>query len=610
MCGIIVIIRRCKTEEAVRKLREDIISHRKLIQHRGPDYSGLKIIKTDVHDVYIAFAHERLVIVDPESGEQPLTSFDGRLTLAVNGEIYNHAKLRKELYSEYPFRTKSDCEVILPWYISSHDYISKKHIDNYQHLDGMFAFALWDNTKKLMLVARDQIGIIPLYIGEKLVNMEIEGYEFKEVVIASEMKVLEKEKCDDIRVFQPGSYNVLNIRKNFMRYSEGVFIDYIPNIPTEIPTCDANLEVIRKTLENAVKKQLMCDVPYGVLLSGGLDSSLIASIAAKFSRMRVESEMKQEAYFPRLHSFSIGLDPRDSNGNVSPDLYFAKKVAKHINSEHHQFTFTLQEAIDALSDVVYMTETYDTTTIRASTPMFLLARRIKSMGIKMVLSGEGADEMFGGYLYFHKAPTPRAFYEETVEKMKKLHLYDCLRANKSTSAWGVEVRPPFLDIEFTKMVLNMHPKYKMITKEQPMEKFVLRNAFSYQPDCEKPDYQPYEYLPKSILFRQKEQFSDGVGYNWITHLKEYTDKIITDEMLSDAPVLYPIHTPKTKEAYYYRQLFAKHFTSDSAAKTVAYEDSIACSTATALEWDESFKKCADQSGRAVANVHENSWLKK
>jgi len=621
MCGIIVIVRRCPTESALRDLRKDAIKYRKLIQHRGPDYSGLEIIQTKCKDIYIAMIHERLVIVDPESGEQPISSDDSQQVLAVNGEIYNHQSLRDDIYKDYAFRTKSDCEVIIPWYRSYRDYRQKgekaeiaecgseTEAAYYKLLDGMYAFAVWDNEYQQMIVARDQIGIIPLYMGERFIYFPDKMHgNFTEITFSSELKVLEAMQCDKINIFRPGTSSLVTLTEERAEFDSKPFDSYIPDISSTFPTTTVSLETIRDTLERAVKKQLMSDVPYGVLLSGGLDSSLIASIASKYAKKRVESgPLQEDAHFPRLHTFSIGLDMKDSGGRESPDLYFARKVAKHIHSVHHQFTFRMQEALDALSSVIYMTESYDVTTIRASTPMYLLSRRIKSMGIKMVLSGEGADELYGGYLYFHKAPSEKEFYDETVDKVSKLHLFDCLRANKSTAAWGLELRPPFLDNEFVSMALHMHPKQKMVTEEQPMEKFVLRMAFAHQPDSDKPGYQPYEYLPDSVLFRQKEQFSDGVGYDWITVLKEFTNASVTDEQLLSAETIYPFNTPKTKEAYYYRTLFHSHFPSDEAAKTVLFEDSIACSTARALEWDASFKSCADQSGRAVSGVHVDSW---
>lgn len=550
MCGIIGVFD-LKVESA--SLRKQVLEMSKKLRHRGPDWSGIYCGEKAI------LAHERLSIVDPQSGHQPLFSKDRKHILAVNGEIYNFRALRKQTEDIYEFQTNSDCEVILSLY-------RKKGINFIEDLNGIFAFALYDEVEDTYLIARDHIGIIPLYIG-----WDADGNFY----VSSELKGLEGY-CNKIEEFKPGHYLYSKdgeIKKWYSRdWSD---YDKVKNNPTSI-------DELRDALEAAVHRQLMSDVPYGVLLSGGLDSSITSALAKKYSRNRVEDEDKKEAWWPQLHSFAIGL-------KGSPDLAAANKVADSIGTIHHEINFTVQEGLDAIRDVIYHIETYDVTTIRASTPMYLLARVIKSMGIKMVLSGEGADEIFGGYLYFHKAPNAKAFHEETVRKLGKLHMYDCLRANKTLAAWGVEGRVPFLDKEFMDVAMRINPDDKMI-KNGRIEKWVIRKAFE-------------SYLPESIVWRQKEQFSDGVGYNWIDSLKEVTSKLVSDKQMENAKYKFPINPPKSKEEYYYRSIFSEHFPSDSAAQCVPSVPSIACSTAEALEWDASFKNNADPSGRAMKSVH-------
>jgi asparagine synthase (glutamine-hydrolysing) len=532
----------------------------KKIRHRGPDWSGIFACDKSI------LAHERLSIVDPESGGQPLYSKDGKLVLAVNGEIYNHMEIRNRIGDSYEFLTHSDCEVILALY-------REKGPDFIEDLNGIFAFALYDSEKDVYLVARDHIGIIPLYQGWD---------KFGNYFVASELKSLEGH-CSKIEEFLPGKYFYSPDGEIKTWYER----DWQSFDAVKDKGCD--IDELRNALEAAVHRQLMSDVPYGVLLSGGLDSSVISAIAKKYAAYRIESKDSEQAYWPQLHSFAVGLIG-------SPDLAAAKKVADHIGTVHHEIHFTVQEGLDALRDVIYHLETYDVTTVRASTPMYLLARVIKSMGVKMVLSGEGADEIFGGYLYFHKAPNARAFHEETVRKLSKLHLYDCLRANKSLAAWGVEGRVPFLDKEFMDVAMRLNPEEKM-AKNGRMEKWVVRKAFE-------------DYLPASVAWRQKEQFSDGVGYNWIDSLKAMVAEKVTDEMMSTAKYRFPINTPMSKEEYFYRSIFTEHFPSDSAASCVPSVPSIACSTPVALEWDASFKNNADPSGRSVGSVHLEAYEKK
>ena len=554
MCGIVSIF---NIQEQTPELRQKALRMSQKIRHRGPDWSGVYCGGTAI------LAHERLSIVDPESGKQPLYSPDKKQILAVNGEIYNHQDIRRQYADSYQFQTGSDCEVILALY-------RDKGIHFLEDLNGIFAFALYDSERDEFLVARDPIGVIPLYIG-----YDDDG----KVYVASEMKALEGN-CDRYEVFLPGHY--YSSREGQMkRYYTRDWMDY-----EAVKDNTASVEAIHDALEDAVKRQLMSDVPYGVLLSGGLDSSVISAVAEKFSEHRIEDNGSTKAWWPRLHSFAVGL-------KGAPDLAKAKLVADHIGTVHHEINYTIQEGLDAIRDVIYFIETYDVTTVRASTPMYLLARVIKSMGIKMVLSGEGADEIFGGYLYFHKAPDARAFHEETVRKLSKLYLYDCLRANKSLSAWGVEGRVPFLDKEFLDVAMRTNPEAKMCPGET-MEKKIVREAFS-------------KMLPAEVAWRQKEQFSDGVGYSWIDTLKQITASAVSDEQMAHAAERFPINPPRNKEEYYYRSIFAEHFPSDSAALTVPSVPSVACSTAEALAWDASFKNLNDPSGRAVKGVHEQAY---
>ena len=560
MCGIVAIL---NVKEQTQQLRQKALSMSQKIRHRGPDWSGIYCGKSAI------LAHERLSIVDPESGGQPLYSPDRQQILAVNGEIYNHQEIRKRYEGRYSFQTGSDCEVILALY-------QDKGIDFLEDLSGIFAFVLYDEERDEFLIARDPIGVIPLYIG-----YDDDGT----VYVASELKALEGQ-CQRYEPFLPGHYaygklKIKNEKLQMERYYHRDWMSY-----DAVKDNGASSEDIRQALRAAVKRQLMSDVPYGVLLSGGLDSSVISAVAERYSEMRIEDDSQTKAYWPRLHSFAVGL-------KGAPDLAKAKLVADHIGTVHHEINYTIQEGLDAIRDVIYFIETYDVTTVRASTPMYLLARVIKSMGIKMVLSGEGADEIFGGYLYFHKAPDARAFHEETVRKLSKLHLYDCLRANKSLSAWGVEGRVPFLDKEFLDVAMRTNPAAKMCPGKT-IEKRIVREAFS-------------DMLPEEIVWRQKEQFSDGVGYSWIDTLKQITAEAVTDEQMAHAAERFPINPPKNKEEYYYRSIFAEHFPSDSAALSVPSEASVACSTAIALEWDEAFKNMNDPSGRAVKGVHEQAY---
>lgn len=554
MCGIVGIF---DIKEQSSELRNKALRMSQKIRHRGPDWSG---IYCGGHAI---LCHERLSIVDPQSGKQPLYSPDGRQVLAVNGEIYNHQAIRQATAAHYEYQTGSDCEVILALY--------RAHgIHFLEQLSGIFAFALYDEERDEYLIARDPIGVIPLYIGH-----DADGKTY----VASELKALEGF-CDEYEPFLPGHY--LYSREGVMRrwYTRD-WMDY-----EAVKDNGADIDSLRVGLQEAVKRQLMSDVPYGVLLSGGLDSSIISAIAQKFAARRVEDGGQTGAWWPRLHSFAVGL-------KGAPDLEKARLVAEHIGTVHHEINYTIQEGLDALRDVIYFTETYDVTTVRASTPMYLLARVIKSMGIKMVLSGEGADEIFGGYLYFHKAPSARAFHEETVRKLGKLHWYDCLRANKSLSAWGVEGRVPFLDRDFLDIAMRLNPKAKMCPGQE-IEKKILRQAFA-------------DLLPEEIAWRQKEQFSDGVGYSWIDTLKRITSEQVSDEQMAHAAERFPIHTPLCKEEYFYRSIFEEHFPSRSAALSVNQEASVACSTSIALEWDAAWKQMNDPSGRAVSGVHQQAY---
>ncbi|MBO7606617.1 MAG: asparagine synthase B [Paludibacteraceae bacterium] len=554
MCGIVGIF---NIEGRTQEMRPKALRMSQKIRHRGPDWSGIHVGKSAI------LAHERLSIVDPKSGKQPLFSSDGKQVLAVNGEIYNHRDIRARYNGKYEFQTGSDCEVILPLY-------REKGINFLEDLSGIFAFALYDEKKDELLIARDPIGVIPLYIGK-----DADGT----VYCASELKALEGF-CESYEPFLPGHYYWSKEGK-MTRWYKRDWESY-----EAVKDNEADIATLRDALEKAVKRQLMSDVPYGVLLSGGLDSSVISAIAKKFAKNRVETDDQKEAWWPQLHSFAVGL-------KGAPDLAKAKEVADHIGTVHHEINYTIQEGLDAIRDVIYHIETYDVTTVRASTPMYLLARVIRSMGIKMVLSGEGADEIFGGYLYYNKAPDAKAFHEETVRKLGKLYLYDCLRANKSLSAWGVEGRVPFLDKEFLDVAMRTNPSAKMCPGTT-MEKRIVREAFA-------------DMLPKEVAWRQKEQFSDGVGYSWIDTLKQITSEAVTDEQMAHAAERFPINPPKNKEEYYYRSIFAEHFPSDSAARSVPSEASVACSTAIALEWDAAFKGMNDPSGRAVKGVHEQAY---
>ena len=556
MCGIISIFNISRQTD---ELRQKALRMSQKIRHRGPDWSGIYCGGTAI------LAHERLSIVDPESGRQPLFSPDRRQVLAVNGEIYNHQEIRERYRDTYSFQTGSDCEVILALY-------RDQGVNFLEQLNGIFAFALYDEEQEAFLVARDPIGVIPLYIG-----YDDDG----KVYVASELKALEGQ-CQRYEPFPPGHY-LYSKDGEIRRYYKRDWFDY-----EQVKDNGGTADDVHHALEEAVRRQLMSDVPYGVLLSGGLDSSVISAIAAKYAQRRVETGGREAAWWPRLHSFAVGL-------KGAPDLAKARMVAEHIGTVHHEINYTIQEGLDAIRDVIYFIETYDVTTVRASTPMYLLARVIKSMGIKMVLSGEGADEVFGGYLYFHKAPNAKAFHEETVRKLSKLHLYDCLRANKSLAAWGVEGRVPFLDKEFLDVAMRLYPQLKMCPG-QTVEKKIVREAFAHM-------------LPSEVAWRQKEQFSDGVGYSWIDTLKQITSERVSDEQMAHASERFPINPPRCKEEYFYRSIFAEHFPSESAARSVPSVPSVACSTAEALAWDEAFKNMNDPSGRAVHGVHEQAYSK-
>lgn len=547
----------------------------KKIRHRGPDWSGIYCGRSAI------LCHERLSIVDPQSGRQPLFSPDGKQILAVNGEIYNHRDIRARYAGKYEFQTGSDCEVILALY-------RDKGVNFIEELSGIFAFALYDEKKDEFLIARDPIGVIPLYIG-----YDNEG----RVYCASELKALEGY-CDRYEPFLPGHYYWSRegkmkpwYRRDWTSY-DNVKDNYTPaatnatHVDKGVDAYKMQVDALRDALDNAVRRQLMSDVPYGVLLSGGLDSSVISAVAKKYAARRIETDGRNSAWWPQLHSFAVGL-------KGAPDLIKAREVAEHIGTVHHEINYTIEEGLDAVRDVIYYIETYDVTTVRASTPMYLLARVIKSMGIKMVLSGEGADEVFGGYLYFHKAPDARAFHEETVRKLSKLYMYDCLRANKSLAAWGVEGRVPFLDKEFLDVAMRLNPSVKMCPGKT-IEKKIVRDAFG-------------SLLPESVAWRQKEQFSDGVGYSWIDTLKDITSKAVTDEQMAHAAERFPINPPMNKEEYYYRSIFEEYFPSESAARSVPSVPSVACSTAEALAWDASFAGCNEPSGRAVSGVHEEAY---
>ncbi|ADV44067.1 asparagine synthase B [Bacteroides helcogenes] len=575
MCGIAGIFN-IKTQS--KELRNKALKMAQKIRHRGPDWSGIYVGGSAI------LAHERLSIVDPQSGGQPLYSPDRKQVLAVNGEIYNHREIRARYAGKYAFQTGSDCEVILALY-------KDRGIGFLEELNGIFAFALYDEVTNDYLIARDPIGVIPLYIGK-----DKEG----RVYFGSELKALEGF-CDEYEPFLPGHYYRGSegkmqrwYKRDWTEY-DAVKDNYTPaaernngSASIDRKAYDTQVNTIHDALEAAVQRQLMSDVPYGVLLSGGLDSSVISAIAKKYASKRIETDNQSDAWWPQLHSFAVGL-------KGAPDLLKAREVAQYIGTVHHEINYTVQEGLDAIRDVIYFIETYDVTTVRASTPMYLLARVIKSMGIKMVLSGEGADEVFGGYLYFHKAPTPQAFHEETVRKLSKLYMYDCLRANKSLAAWGVEGRVPFLDKEFLDVAMRINPATKMCTGKV-IEKKIVREAFA-------------DMLPESVAWRQKEQFSDGVGYNWIDTLKSIASGAVSDEQMAHAAERFPVNTPMNKEEYYYRSIFEEHFPSESAARSVPSVPSVACSTAEALAWDASFQGKNDPSGRAVAGVHEEAYIK-
>jgi len=552
MCGIFGILD-IKTD--VSELRMKALELSKLLRHRGPDWSGIW------NNDNAILCHERLAIVDVDNGAQPLTNRNENLILAVNGEIYNHKELTEQHAADYAFKTKSDCEVILPLF----EQFGPAFIDN---LKGMFAFVIYDDTTGDYLIARDHMGIIPLYTGFD---------EHGNFYVASELKAL-VPVCKTVQEFPPGHY-LHSKTGELVKYYNREWREY-----DAVANNETNLDDLREAFEKAVKSHLMSDVPYAVLLSGGLDSSLVSAVAAKYVAKRIEDGDRSDAWWPRLHSFAVGLEG-------APDLVAAQKVADMIGTVHHEIHFTIQEGIDAIRDVIYFLETYDVTTIRASTPMYLMSRKIKAMGIKMVLSGEGSDEIFGGYLYFHKAPNAQEFHEETVRKLDRLHMFDCARANKATCAWGVEARVPFLDKEFIDVAMRLNPKDKMCVDGR-MEKWILRKAFDNG-----------EFLPPEILWRQKEQFGDGVGYSWIDSIKDYADEAVTDQQMKTAEFRFPVNTPDTKEGYLFRTIFEEYFPQESAVKCVPGGKSIACSTVEALAWDESFLNAADPSGRAMKDIH-------
>ncbi|KAJ0420759.1 hypothetical protein BJY00DRAFT_283494 [Aspergillus carlsbadensis] len=566
MCGIFA----CHRHPDVQGFKPTALRMAKAVRHRGPDWSGSFIAEKTV------LCHERLCIVGVDSGAQPLVNDNGSLALAVNGEIYNHRILRKTLDVEYNYKTHSDCEVIIPLYM-------KYGLDAPNHLDGMFAWVLFDKEQDRVVAARDPIGICSFYIGW---SSQTPGA----VYFASELKSLHPV-CDKVQSFPPGHVFDSNTGE-FTRYFQPKWWD-----PTNVPSTPIDYKAIRESLTKSVRKRLMAEVPYGVLLSGGLDSSLVASIAQReTTRMQKahpegakseangqlvgiddENELSTVNSFQQLQSFSIGLPG-------APDTEAAMEVAKFLGTKHHALTFTVEDGLNALSDVIYHLETYDVTTIRASTPMYLLSRKIKGLGVKMVLSGEGSDEIFGGYLYFHAAPNKEEFHKETVRRVKNLHLADCLRANKSTSAWGLEARVPFLDKAFLETCMAVDPKEKMITKDR-IEKYILRKAFD---TTDEPDVEPY--LPEKILWRQKEQFSDGVGYSWIDGLKDHAELHVTDEMMKNPKPEWGSDIPDTKEAYWYRTMFDEHFPSYCAS--------------TVERWVPTWSKQSDPSGRAIATHNQ------
>jgi asparagine synthase (glutamine-hydrolysing) len=555
MCGIVGVF---DLKVEAQSLRQQVLEQSKKLRHRGPDWSGIYCGEKAL------IAHERLSIVDPASGGQPLYSKDKKHILGVNGEIYNHREIRESTSGIYEYQTESDCEVILALYKQK----KEKFMDD---LNGIFAFCLYDEEEDAYLIGRDHIGIIPLYMGWD---------KFGNFYVGSELKALEGY-CTKIEEFPPASY-LYSKDGEIKKWWTRDWMDY-----ENIKNNETSIDELKKGLEDAVHRQLMSDVPYGVLLSGGLDSSITSALAKRFSSKRIEEGDQKDAWWPQLHSFVIGLEG-------SPDLAAARTVADEIGTVHHEIHYTIQEGLDAIKDVIYHIETFDVTTVRASTPMYMIARVIKSMGIKMVLTGEGADEMFGGYLYFHKAPNAEEFHKESLRKVSKLNKYDCLRANKSLAAWGVEGRVPFLDKEFLDIAMRINPKDKMAS-DGKIEKWVVRKAFE-------------DILPESVAWRQKEQFSDGVGYGWIDTLKKIAGEQVSDEMMENAKYRFPVNTPRSKEEYMYRQIFSEHFPSDQAAACAPSVPSIACSTAEALAWDEAFQNNADPSGRAVTNVHSKGTI--
>lgn len=554
MCSILGIL---EIRADAQGLRDQALELSRRQRHRGPDWSGVFACDRAI------LAHERLSIVDVLHGAQPLGDLDKGPVLAVNGEIYNHRELRSR-FPDYPFATESDCEVILPLYL-------EKGTDFLNDLNGIFAFVLYDREADRYIVARDPMGVIPLYTGRD---------DNGNLYVASEMKAL-TPVCRSVAVFPPGHVLDSAVGPEPVRYYDPAW-----RSPDALASDGIGTDEIRTALQEAVHRQLMSDVPYGVLLSGGLDSSIVSAVAKRYAARRIEDDDYTEAWWPQLHSFAIGLEG-------APDLAAAAEVAKHIGTVHHQFHFTVQEGLDALRDVIYHLETYDVTTIRASTPMYLMARRIRAMGIKMVLSGEGADEIFGGYLYFHKAPDARAFHEETVRKLDRLHSFDCLRANKSMAAWGIEARVPFLDLDFLNTAMNLDPAAKMVGADG-MEKRILREAFA-------------DHLPDVVLKRQKEQFSDGVGYAWIDSLKAHAAARVTDLDMENARFRFPHNTPDSREGYLYRSIFEEHFPLPSALETVPGGKSVACSTPEALAWDASFQAMNEPSGRAIKGVHKDAY---
>jgi asparagine synthase (glutamine-hydrolysing) len=556
MCSIFGVLELRQDVSIVRKMA---LQQSRLLRHRGPDWSG------SYASARAVLAHERLAIVDVNTGAQPLLSPDGKQALAVNGEIYNHQEIRHALKGSYAFRTESDCEVILPLYL--------QHGPGFlDQLRGMFAFVLYDEAADRWMIARDPIGIMPLYYGHD---------QHGQLFIASEMKAL-MDVCNQVHEFPPGHYWTSGQSEPQRWYRRDW--EHYENVAHAV----TDRAALRAALEDSVISHLMTDVPYGVLLSGGLDSSITAALAARHAAMRVEDDEQSPAWWPRLHSFAIGLEG-------SPDLKAARKAADHIGTVHHGFTFTIQEGLDALDEVIYHLETYDVTSIRAATPMYLMARKIHAMGIKMVLSGEGADEIFGGYLYFHKAPNAQAFHEETVRKLSRLHSYDCLRANKAMAAWGVEARVPFLDTRFLDVAMSINPADKMVQPGK-IEKQILREAFEH-------------LLPAEIAWRQKEQFSDGVGYGWIDAVKDHAGQQVSDAEMSRAVGRFPFNTPVSKEAYYFRSIFEQHFPLASAAQTVPGGPTVACSTPEAILWDKSLQEMNDPSGRAMRSVHVDAYAR-